>query len=100
MLNYILKKMIKIKENCKIIINGKLIPFWYFHKFNKKGKYTIKYIFKKNMANTNYILYKCSSLANINLSNFNINNVSNMSDMFYKCKKLTKKNVIIKDNSI
>ena len=52
------------------------------------------------MANTNYILYKCSSLANINLSNFNINNVSNMSDMFYKCKKLTKKNVIIKDNSI
>ena len=37
----------EIKDNCEIIINDELIPFSYFHKFNKKGKYTIKYIFKK-----------------------------------------------------
>ena len=36
----------EIKENCIIRINGKFIPFSYFHKFNKKGKYTILYIFK------------------------------------------------------
>ena len=29
-----------------------------------------------------YMFYKCSSLTNINLSNFNTNNVNNMSDMF------------------
>ena len=31
----------EIKENCEIRINNKFIPFSYFQKFNKKGKYTI-----------------------------------------------------------
>ena len=65
----------EIKDNCEIIINDKLIPFSYFHKFNKKGKYTISYFFKKNMTNTNYMFSECSSLININLSNFNTNNI-------------------------
>ena len=29
----------EIKDNCEIRINYELIPFSYFHKFNKKGKY-------------------------------------------------------------
>ena len=37
----------QIKDNCEIRINDELIPFSYFHKFNKKGKYKIKYMFKK-----------------------------------------------------
>ena len=32
----------EIKDNCKIRINDELIPFSYFHKFNKKGKYISK----------------------------------------------------------
>ena len=32
---------IEIKNNCEIKINNELIPFSYFHQFNKKGKYTI-----------------------------------------------------------
>ena len=68
----------EIKDNCKIIINDELIPFSYFHKFNKKGKYKIKYIFRKNITKTNYMFSGCSSLTNINLSNFNTNNVNNM----------------------
>ena len=63
--------------NYEIIINNKLIPFSYFLKFNKKGIYTIIYIFKKNMTKTNYIFNECSSLTNIDLSNFNTNNVIN-----------------------
>ena len=42
----------------------------------------------------------CSSLTNINLSNFNTNNVYNMGFMFYKCSKLRKENVITKDKKI
>ena len=38
----------------------------------------------------------CESLTNINLSNFNTQNVTNMSDMFYGCKSLKKKNIITK----
>ena len=83
----------EIKDNCEIIINDKLIPFSYFHKFNKKGKYTILYIFKKNIAKTNYMFCGCSSLTNINLSNFNTNNVNDMSYMFSGCSSLTNINL-------
>ena len=69
----------EIKENCEIRINSKLIPFHYFHKFNKKGKYNILYIFKNTITKTNYMFSGCSSLTNLNLSNFNTNNVTNMS---------------------
>ena len=37
----------EIKE-CKIEINGKEISFCYFYKFQKIGKYQIKYTFGKN----------------------------------------------------
>ena len=90
----------EIKDNCEIIINNELIKFSYFHKFNKKGKYTILYIFKKNITKTNYMFNRCSSLTNINLSNFNTNNVKNMMLMFYGCSKLRKENVITKDKNI
>ena len=37
-----------------------------------------------------YMFFRCSSLTSLNLSNFNTNNVNNMSEMFYyiskKCK--------------
>ena len=46
------------------------------------------------------MFHGCSSLTNINLSNFNTQNVTNMSWMFYGCSSLTKKNVITNDNGI
>ena len=36
------------------------------------------------------MFYICSSLINIDLSNFNTNNVTNMRDMFEGCSSLTK----------
>ena len=39
-------------------------------------------------------------LTNINLSNFNTNNVTDMNGMFYGCKKLKNENIIIKDKMI
>ena len=35
----------------------------------------------------------CSSLTSLNLSNFNTNNVTNMSGMFYNCSSLTSLNL-------
>ena len=35
------------------------------------------------MKNMSYMFYKCSSLTSVDLSNFNTNNVKNMSHMFY-----------------
>jgi len=83
----------EIKENCEIRINDEIIPFSYYYKFNKKGKYNIKYIFKKNIRNLNYIFYDCLFLTNLNLSNFNTNNVTNMKSMFSNCLSLTNLNL-------
>ena len=40
-----------------------------------------------------YMFSGCSSLKEINLSNFNTNNVNNMSCMFYKCSSLKELNL-------
>ena len=79
----------EIKENCEIRINGKSIPFSYFYDFDVKGKYTILYIFKKNMTNTNYMFSECSSLTSLNFYYFNTENITNMSNMFSYCSSLT-----------
>ena len=42
----------------------------------------------------------CSSLTNLNLSNFNTQNVTDMSYMFSGCDLLTKNNIITKDKRI
>ena len=80
-------------KKCKIEINDELIPFNYYHKFQSKGKYTIKYSFKNNLKNACLMFGDCKLLVNINLSNFNTNNVTNMSGMFYGCSSLTNINL-------
>ena len=42
----------------------------------------------------------CECLTNINLSNFNTQNVTNMTWMFSECNSLRKENVITKDKKI
>ena len=90
----------EIKENIEIKINNKIIPFSYYHKFENEGKYIIQYSFKNKLTKTNHIFYDCNSLTNLNLSNFNTQNVTNMEYMFAGCKSLKKENIITKDNKI
>ena len=86
-------------KKCEIKINNEIIPFNYYHKFKSKGKYTIKYSFKNNLKCTCLMFGDCKLLTNINLSNFNTNNVTNMYHMFYNCKNLKKENISIKDEN-
>ena len=79
----------EIEENIEIKINGKIIDFAYYYKFNKEGKYIIEYSFKNNLARTCYMFFKCNSLANLNLSNFNNQNITNLRSMFSRCESLT-----------
>ena len=83
----------EIKNNCRIYINENKIDFCYKYKFDKKGKYNIKYLFIKALINGNFIFYKYSSLTSFDLSNFNTNKVINMSYMFYNCSSLTSLNL-------
>ena len=47
-----------------------------------------------------YMFGYCLSLTNLNLSNFNTQNVTNMEGMFYDCNALSKENLITKENKI
>ena len=78
----------EIKE-CEIFINDKKIDFTYCYVFKNKGKYLIKYKFKKLLNSCNFMFYDCNSLSSLDLSNFNTQNVTNMGGMFYNCKSLT-----------
>jgi len=78
----------EIKDNCEIRINDELIPFSYFYNFIKKGIYKIKYTFILNNKKINYLFSRCSSLTNINFTNFNTNNVINMCWLFSGCSSL------------
>ena len=82
----------EIKE-CIIEINDIKYSFSYFHKFENSGKYKIKYIFKNLIRNCNHIFYYCSSLTNLNLSNFNTQNATNMIYMFSDCSSLKNLNL-------
>ena len=80
-------------KNCEITINNQLIPFNYIHKFKSSGKYIIKYTFKNIINKTSFMFYDCKLLNNIDLSNFNTNNVTKMSFMFGDCKSVTSINL-------
>ena len=54
----------------------------------------------KNVISMSVMFNSCSSLNNLNLSNFNTQNVPYMSDMFLGCSSLNKNNVITNDNKI
>ena len=80
-------------KDCEIRINDILIPFNYYYKFPNKGKYIIKSTFNNYFIKTNYMFSRCSSFTNINLSNFNTQNVINMNNMFSFCSSLTNINL-------
>jgi len=82
----------EIKENIEISINDNIIKFSYFYKFNKKGKYYIKYKCKKNLTKLCFLFEGCSSLTNVDFSNFNSNEVINMDGLFGECRSLSKVN--------
>ena len=46
------------------------------------------------------MFYDCKSLTNLDLSNFNTQNVTNMGEMFSGCNSLKKDHIITKDKKI
>ena len=83
----------EIKESIQIRINNEVIPFSYFYKFSKEGKYTIQYMFKKKLKKTVFMFLGCKSLIKADLSNFNMEDVDNMNAMFYGCDSLNTVNL-------
>ena len=83
----------EIKQNCEIQINRHKLNFSYFYTFKHVGKYAIKYIFKNNLTKLDFMFFECSSLTDLDFSNFNTDNVTNIEYMFFYCTSLTNLNV-------
>ena len=77
-----------IGQFCEIEIDNKVIPFSYFHKFDKEGEHKIKYSFKTNMKNTSRFFTNCNKLTSIDLSNFKIDITNNMNSILTNCQSL------------
>ena len=77
-----------LEENCEIQINDERKDFSLYYKFEKQGKYKIKYTFKSNLIKCNYLFNWCDLLICIDLSNLNTRNVTSMHCMFLECRSL------------
>ena len=75
-------------KNCQILIDDKKIPFSYYYKFKKGGIHKIIFSFHNKLKSLCNIFFSCESLINVDLSNFNSDNIITMSFMFYYCKSL------------
>ena len=53
----------------------------------------------QNVIDMSYMFCFCESLTNLNI-NFNVQNVTAMNSMFSGCNSIKKDNIIIKDNEI
>jgi len=79
------KKHDNLKElnenNVKLYINNKEYKYTKCFKPDKVGRYQIKLLIFINMINCSYFFYNCKSINQIIFTNFNTNNVIDMSHM-------------------
>ena len=80
----------ELKQNTEIKIDGKIIEFSYYYKFQNKGIHTIEYSFKNNLTKINQMFCGCRFLTSLNFSNFDAQNVTNMNKLFSGCYSLIK----------
>ena len=92
--NYINNNEREIINKCQIKIDNISIPFSFFHKFKKCGKFIIEYSFEGCLTNTSSLFYDCKNITSLDLSHFNTEHITNMSLMFGGCESLTELNLI------
>ena len=70
------------------ISNGRIFQLYIFSLLVKFPAFNIEYSFKNNLTKTCFMFYERNKLIDLNLSDFNTENVINMGGMFYKCESL------------
>jgi len=70
------------ENNVKLYINNKEYKYAKYFKPDREGIYQIKLLIFIDMTNCSYFFYDCKNIKQIIFTNFNTNNVTNMSHMF------------------
>ena len=76
------------EKNLKLYINEKEYKYCNYFTPNEEGIYKIKIIITIKMINCSYMFYECNKIINIDFSNFDTSNTTNMNSMFYGCNSL------------
>ena len=79
------------EENTELYINGKRYKYKSYFTPEKEGIYKIQLIIKILMKSCCCLFYDLNCLKSLNLSSFNIQNVTNIKCMFYNCNNLEKR---------
>ena len=78
------------RDKCKMIIDNKEYEITAKYYVNNNNELKIKLKGINNVTDMSYMFYWCSSLSSLpDISKWNINNVTNMSSMFYECSSLS-----------
>ncbi len=87
----------KALENCcQIYLNNEKIDFHFTYKFNKEGEYIFNIKFNNSiLKNISCLFSNCTTLIEIDFSNFNTINIKDMNSMFSNCSSL--KNLDLKN---
>ena len=75
-------------ENCEMFLDNEKINFEKYHTFTKEGIYTIKYVLKNKITTCKKMFLHCLYIKSIDLTNFNSEDVTDMSLMFINCFNL------------
>lgn len=75
-------------ENCDMFLEDQKINFEKYHTFTEEGIYTIKYVLKDKIKSCKKMFLHCKYIKSIDLSNFNTEDVTDMSLMFINCLNL------------
>ena len=89
--NYLIKEKENEDEltaNCTLFLNDEEIKFSLQKKLTKKGKNTMIIECERLLINISWFFYNCTTLINLDLSNFNSSEVNNMSHLFHNCSSL------------
>ena len=81
------------ESNTTLIINEERVPYAKSFIPSKSGIYSIKLKFTINLTSCAYMFFGCSKVIDIDFSNFNFQNVTNVDSMFSKCSSLTSLNL-------
>lgn len=80
------------ETNTELFINDKQIKYQKYFLAEKEGTYTIKLKFTTLIQDCSYMFSNCKCIEEIDLSNLDTRNITNMKRMFYDCDNIIKIN--------
>ena len=88
-----IKRLVESNNECELYINGNKNKFNKYFKPRKEGIYIIEIYFNNKMKDCSFMFSGCKNIISVDLSSFNLSNVTSMYYMFGLCTHLKEINL-------